>query len=171
MHDGRLTKLQSLIEEELAERGQLTTFLNNLVPLSPLEPAQLSPVRPNLEAVSSSSISSEPEVGISDAHLPANGLTEQVSRDANCSCPSELHDSNLACIAAAESASQQETACSNDPASHSIGVNEEAPAASHSPSVLEAAIAAYKQEKRQLWKASAQAVSNLFCTFKWLSVR
>ncbi len=163
MFDNRLARLSTLIEQELAERGHLDLFLDSLtveVPASKaLWPAAViedKAAHADL-APPETSQTADPLSCFSSSHpRPSHGLLDD----------SFQHLSKSTYLAVASSASTDTAykaplASTAAPATAPCLSNHDQPDissfADHSsqaagPSVLEAAIAAYKQEKKKLWK-------------------
>ncbi len=153
--DNRFTRLSSLIEEELSERGHLDQFLDRLTDLTSQAASE--------QCVVSGPGASQPVAksvcaGSTDSSLSPT-CSNTVDADAqNSESPLDIAAStSLAIASEASSASAAPPAAASHSAQHGPITNRadvDSNVVAAGPSVLEAAVAAYKQEKRQLWKAS-----------------
>ena len=157
-------RLSALIEEELAERGHLTDFLNTLleadqVALDSELPHSTAPQQIPLVA----SLQADPEPSLAPADTrpesknssPSTALTAQSSAHADAIDHGTRASSSPAVLNSQILDQQCTASVSSNFVTDGNDTDVQAPASTPGPTVLEAAIAAYKQEKRQLWKASA----------------
>lgn len=150
-----LCRLGLLIHQELTERGHLHQFLNKLCVLEDNE-ACAQAISPTAEEIQASETVLLP----SNTVLPLSGYNSFIAAHESAPEPqallatAEAHHEVSSMSANADSLAAecpQDIAASTDnPHARSSGVP------SSAPSVLDAAMAAYKQEKRQLWKVCAQ---------------
>ena len=142
-----------LIEEELAERGHLDSFLSTLVDLDPNTSSKQAALQHPLCLTSPSSASScfQPDNAFGNT---AQQPTCEVSLLAATTMTTGTSSTLTPYDAVASCDDQSNQANSSTSASHrSDAANSQLLPADFS--VLQAAVAAYKQEKKQLWKASA----------------
>ena len=161
--DNRLARISTLINQELAERGHLDLFLDSLtVELPPSKAVLLAAVtedqaaHPDLASPDTAQ-TADPLSCFSSSYLqPVHGLLDDSFQHL-----SECTDLAVASSVSTDTAYKAPLALTAAPATAPVLSNHEQPDissfADHSsqaagPSVLEAAIAAYKQEKRKLWK-------------------
>lgn len=147
-------RLAALIHQELVERGHLTHFLDNLGVIQD-EPGpgsalllQQVPERLTQQAVELYTSGAESHRDLAPDNSDAQHVQTYLAQPI---LPTAIAASANQSIAAATQSlevelSQHSTANSNNADTGACI------AAAHAPSVLDAAVAAYKQEKRQLWK-------------------
>ena len=165
-------RLSALIEEELSERGHLTDFLNTLLEadqvaldseLAHSTAAQQLPLVDSLQLdpeLSLAPADTRPEL---DNSAPSTTLAAQGSAHADDIDGGTTASSSQA-VGDSQTLDQHCTASvSSNVNSHSIDIYVQAPAPATGPSVLEAAISAYKQEKRQIWKVNARHATAVHC--------
>ncbi|DBA88596.1 TPA: hypothetical protein ACH3X1_004244 [Trebouxia sp. C0004] len=159
----RLARLSVLIEQELAERGHLILFLDSLTVETPPSKAVLPPAVTEDKAARAAFASPDTAQTadllscLSGSYLrPSHGLLDDSFQHLN-KC-TDLASSSVsidtACKAPSASTASPTTApCLSNHEQPDINSFVEHNSQAAGPSVLEAAIAAYKEEKRQLWKA------------------
>jgi len=161
--DNRLARLSTLIEQELAERGHLNLFLDGLTvevpPSKAVLPAAVTEDKAAHAALASPETAQTADLlsCFSSSYLrPSHGLLNDSFQHL-----SKCTDLAVSLSVSTDTAYKAPSASTTAPATAPCLSNHEqadiSSFADHSsqaagPSVLEAAIAAYKQEKRKLWK-------------------
>jgi len=161
--DNRLARLSTLIEQELAERGHLDLFLDSLtVEVPPSKAVLLAAVtedkaaHPDLASPDTAQ-TADPLSCFSSSYLqPSHGLLDDSFQKLS-KCTDLAAASSASTDTAYKAPAVSSAAAATAPCLSNHDQPDNSSFADHSsqvagPSVLEAAIAAYKQEKRKLWK-------------------
>lgn len=164
---GRVSRLATLIEDELAERGQLANFLEQLVPdesqAAVFVPLALQPAQ-HKQLTSSSKDAGTPLLlpacasGSCSGPASSQSAAEESAALLAVDSPAAMEQSLLQPHAAGETLQPSNAADSKATPDESSSIyassaDVTASADAVGNPVLDAALAAFKREKRQLWKA------------------
>ena len=161
--DNRFARLSTLIEQELAERGHLNLFLDSLTVEVPPPKAVLPAAVTEDEAAHAALASPETAQTtdllscFSSSYLqPSHGLLDDsfqhLSKCTDLAVALPVSTDTAYKAPLASTAAPAPAPCLSNHAQPNISSFPDHSSQPAGPSVLEAAIAAYKQEKRKLWK-------------------